>query len=193
MEIIRGPFLAQPLRNLVRSILPYIFSLHAFPFYYLAASSHSAPHKRITTKQTLTHPTPVWLAGPPAQRLHLRIDHPASSFFSLMDLWVSSKGRALLDAWCLGKKQTALTKAGWKNVGKKIKKIFPLGITPSDFQYLGWFSCFAMDRNEVETQSIQNKPPSFHQQLISITIYFYIFLYTFFILYTLSLYFILFI
>lgn len=166
MEIIRGPFLAQTLRNLVRSILLYIFSPHAFPFYYLAASSHSAPHKRITTKQTQTHPTPVWSAGPPAQRLRLHIDHPASSFFSLMDLWVSSKGRALLDAWCLGKKQTSLTKAGWKNGKKKKEKENPLGITPSDLQSLGWFSCFAMDRSEVETQSVQNKPLSLHQQLI---------------------------
>lgn len=167
MEIIRGPFLAQPLRNLVRSILPYIFSLHAFPFYYLAASSHSAPQKRITTKQTLTHPTPAWLAGPPAQRLHLHIDHPASSFFSLMDLWVSSKGRALLDAWCLGKKTDRFNKGRMEKCGEKKKKIFPLGITPSDLQYLGWFSCFAMDRNEIESQSVQDKPPSLHQQLIS--------------------------
>lgn len=85
--------------------------------------------------QAPAHQTPAWSTDPPAQRHRLHIDHPTSSFFSLTDLWVSSKGRALLDAWCLGRKWTTLTKAGWKKRGEK-KSILPLGTTPINVQYL---------------------------------------------------------
>lgn len=111
VEFIWGLFLAQTLQNQARLIL--LCHLPP-PFYHLFDSCWPLLCKPILTKQAPAHQTPAWSADPPAQRRHLHTDHPASSFFSLMDLWVSSKGRALPDVWCLGRKWTTFTKRRWE-------------------------------------------------------------------------------
>lgn len=131
-------FLAQTLRN-------YHYVIFHPHFIICLPPTNPFSCKPSLTKQALAHQTPAWSADPPAQRHHLHIDHPASSFFSLMDLWVSSKGRALLDAWCLGRKCITFTKAGWgKKRGKKEYPSFRnnmqqcAGSPLADFPALQW-------------------------------------------------------
>lgn len=70
----------------------------------------------------LLHLIRGWLRVPPAPRHHLRTGPPAFSFFSWLDLWASSRGRVLLDVWCLRKKAREIVIAKRRRNGKSSHK-----------------------------------------------------------------------